>query len=105
MRAWSDLTLSLGDLINRRFRSRGSWMEKLSLIWGIVAVTCVFPCLCLYRCYGICPRCSQRAAQQAASALVNPWLTAQGTLQKRGVPELVRAAARDGVLEEVTERT
>lgn len=50
----SDLTPSLGYLINQRFRPWGSWWEKWLLISGIMILTFVFSCMCLYYYCSIC---------------------------------------------------
>lgn len=74
--ALSDPTPSLGDLVNQ-------WLlvEKI-VILGITLIC--FSYMCLYRCYGFCLQCSQVASKEATSMLINPLLTAQVPLQKRG---------------------
>ena len=63
VKALSDPTPSLGDLINQWFWSWGSWWKKLLLILGIISI-CVFSCMCLYCYCCICLHCSQTAAKQ-----------------------------------------
>ena len=64
MNALSDPTPILRDFINWWFASQGSWWEKLSLIWGITILSCVFSCLYQYWCYGIHLQCSSRGTSK-----------------------------------------
>lgn len=54
---------------------------------GIIVLTCVFSCMCLHCCCGICLYCSQIAITFMP---VNCLLTSQGTLQKSGAYGIVR---------------
>ena len=99
--ALSDPTSSLGDLINRWFRSWGFWWKKLLLISRIIILICVFSCMCLYCCCRICHQGSQIAVKQATSMLLKHLTDAQGTLWRRGICDIVRAGHQGGVLEEV----
>lgn len=58
--------------------------KKKELIWGIIALICVFSCIYLYCCCGICLQCSQIATEGDTSTLMKPFADHPGYAAKEG---------------------
>ena len=65
--------------------------KKMLLIFGTIILLCVFSCMCLYCCYGVCFQCSQTATKPSTSMLVKPLADSPGHTEEERAHGIVRA--------------
>lgn len=75
-------------------RITGLLMENVITDGGIIVLFCIFSCMSLYCCYGICLQCSQTATKGAATMLVKPLADRSGHNAEAGACEVPRALRR-----------
>lgn len=78
------LTSSLMGVSKLMVWIMGLLVEKLFLILGIIILICVFSCMCLHFCSGLCVQCSQRATKGATSMLIRPFAECSGHIMEEG---------------------